>query len=101
MGIQQAVPVDGKEGTFFEDLKTMDLSRGGIGFISHYKIPLNKEIAIELDLSADQDPVFVIGKVQWIKPVANSDTYKVGITFKNILRGSKSRMNKYFTENKG
>ena len=90
------VPVDGKEGGLFDRTKTVDISREGIGFISSQVIPLHKEIAIELDLGEEDEPVFVIGKVKWVNPLSRSSHFRVGIFFENILRGSKSRLNRYF-----
>ncbi len=90
------VPVVGKEGSVFDQTQTVDFSRGGLGFISKKEIPLNKEIAIEINLGAEEDPVFVIGQVCWIRPVLNSDRFRIGINFKDVLRGSKARLKEYF-----
>jgi Tfp pilus assembly protein PilZ len=90
------VPVDGKEGSFLGEVTAHDVSKGGMGIISKNKIPLDTEIAIELDLSEDEDPVFVVGKVEWIHPMEGSSHYRVGMSFKDVLKGSKSRLNKYF-----
>lgn len=90
------VPVDGKEGSVFSEVQTVDLSKGGIGFISSKKIPVNKEIAIQLDLDADDEPVLAIGKVQWVRKIEGEDSYRVGMIFKDVLRGSKSRLQQYF-----
>ena len=88
------VPVDGKQGGLFEKIQTVDFSRGGIGFISHRKIPLNREVAIELDFG-ESEPVIVIAKVRWVRPF-KSDTYRVGMYFESLMPGSKSRLNQYF-----
>jgi Tfp pilus assembly protein PilZ len=90
------VPVEGKEGSIFDQLKTVDFGKGGLGFISQYRIPINKEIAIEIDLKEEEAPVFVIGKVKWIYPLINSNNFRIGVSFENIYKGSKSRLNKYF-----
>lgn len=94
------VPVDGKIGDFFEQVITTDISRAGIGFISGNEIPLNKEIAIEIDFEENADPVFVIGKVQWIQNVPSSDKFRLGLKFESVLRGSKTRLNNYFKKSK-
>ena len=95
------VPVEGKEGGPFEDTKTVDFSKSGLGFISHRKIPLNKEIAIQLDLSQEGAPALVIGRVRWINRIEHSENYRVGISFENILSGSKSCLDHYFRSHKG
>ncbi|MBU0469455.1 MAG: PilZ domain-containing protein [Candidatus Omnitrophica bacterium] len=92
------VPVEGKEGSSFEQIRTFDFSKGGFGFVSHYKMPLNKKINIEIDLSKDGEPVFVVGKVKWVRPIAGTDDYKVGVSFEEVLRGSKGRLDKYFSD---
>jgi c-di-GMP-binding flagellar brake protein YcgR len=92
------VPVDGKTGSAFENIRTVDVSKGGIGLVSKKRIPLKREIAVELDFSAEGEPVFAIGKVCWVKKIKGTDTYRIGLTFKDVLRGSKSRLNKYFQD---
>lgn len=90
------VPVDGKQGSVFSGIQTVDFSKGGLGLISSKKIPVNKEIAVELDLNADEEPVLAIGRVQWVRKVRGEDFYRLGMIFKDVLRGSKSRLEQYF-----
>ena len=85
------VPIEGKEDGPFNQTTTIDLSSSGIGLISKSPVSLDQEIPIELDLADDQNPVLVIGKVQWIKPLADSNNYRIGLSFKEVLQGSKSR----------
>ena len=92
------VPVIGKEGSTFDHTKTVDFSKGGIGFISQNEVPIDKEIAIELDLDEKEEPVFVIGKVKWVHPVLNSHMFRIGVYFENILKGSRTHLSKYFKE---
>ena len=90
------VPVEGKAGGPFDHTKTVDFSKGGLGFVSRQKVPLNREIAIEIDLSRQGEPAFVIGKVRWVDRIVNSDDFRIGVSFENILQGSKSRLQEYF-----
>ncbi len=90
------VPVDGKQGSPFDKTQTIDISKGGIGFISPTKISLNKEIAMEIELSPEGETVIVVGKVRWVHPIADSDKYRIGLSFEDVLSGSKSRLNQYF-----
>ena len=90
------VPVDGKGGGAFDSICTVDFSKRGLGFISKKKISQNKRIAVQLELTSDDDPVFVIGCVKWAHPIMNSDHYRIGMTFEDLLRGSKTRLDKYF-----
>jgi hypothetical protein len=91
-----AVPVDGKKGSVYEQIKTVDISKGGVGFISHQKLPLNKKIALELVLSEKDETVLAVGKVKWVRPIAETANYRVGIAFENILDGALSRLARYF-----
>ena len=90
------VPVEGKDGSLFEIAQTIDVSHGGIGFISRHQIPLNKEVMVALDLEPGEDPVFVLAKVRWVVPIPASSNFRIGMSFENVLRGSKSRLDSYF-----
>ena len=94
------VPVEGKKNSVFDHTQVIDFSRGGIGFVSEHRIPVNKEVPIEIDLTAEGEPVFVVGRVQWVHRIMNTKSYRIGVSFKDILQGSKSRLNEYFRENK-
>ncbi|MBF0618775.1 MAG: PilZ domain-containing protein [Candidatus Omnitrophica bacterium] len=83
------VPVDGKDGSAFSRAKTVDISRDGIGFLSDHAIPLNEKVAIELALKPDSEPVLVIGQVKWVRKLSDSDQYRVGLTFSDIIDGSR------------
>ena len=93
------VPVESKEGTAFDKVQTIDISRGGIGFLSKQAIPLNEQIAVEIELAPDADPVLVVGRVQWVRKVSDSDNYRIGIKFVDILMADyRSRLLKHFPE---
>ena len=96
--VQCMVPVDGKEGGVFDNLRTLDISKGGIGFVSQKDIPLNEKIAIELDIEKDQNPIFAVGKVQWVVRMPDSESFRIGMTFDDVFQGSKTRLNKYFSK---
>jgi Tfp pilus assembly protein PilZ len=93
------VPVEGKKNSVFDHTQVIDFSKGGIGFVSQHRIPLNKEVPIEIDLTDEGASVFVMGRVQWVQRIENSKNYRVGLSFQDILQGSKSRLNEYFKEN--
>lgn len=95
-----AVPVDGKADSIFAQTATVDFSKGGLGFISRRQIPLNKEIAIQLDLNEDnRDPILVIGKVKWVRQMAGS-CYRIGLVFEEFLKGARSPLKDYFQQHK-
>jgi c-di-GMP-binding flagellar brake protein YcgR len=87
------VPVEGKQGF---DTKTVDFSKNGIGLISKTKIPLNKTIPVQLDFSADEEPVVALGKVRWVQLIPETHNYRIGLSFEGVVSGSKSRLKQYF-----
>ncbi|MCD4779881.1 MAG: PilZ domain-containing protein [Candidatus Omnitrophica bacterium] len=89
------VPVYGKANTRYDRVTTVDFCKDGMGLITEDEISVNEEIAIQIDLDED-DPVFVIGKVKWINPIADSQKYRIGMSFENVFRGSKTRLKKFF-----
>lgn len=90
------VPVDGKKGGIFDSSNVIDISKGGLGFVSPRRIPVNKRIPIELDLGEEDLPVLVIGRVLWARAISGSSNYRIGVTFEDVMRGSKARLQKYF-----
>ena len=94
------VPVDGKEGSVFEHTRTVDISRNGIGFVSDTALPLNQKIAVEIALSADGEPVVVMGVVKWVRKLTDSDQYRIGMTFAEVLSGSQTRLNQFLRMDK-
>ena len=91
------VPVEGKEGSEFDRTKTLDISRHGIGFLSSHPTAINQKIALEIVLKPNTEPVMVIGVVKWIRKIEVSDQYRVGMMFSEILSGSSSRLDRYFS----
>jgi hypothetical protein len=94
------VPVEGKSGSEFDETKTVDISRHGIGFLSTHPIPLNQKIAVEIALKPNTEPVLVVGVVKWVRKISNSDQYRIGMTFSEIISGSPVRLDKYFSTNR-
>lgn len=93
-----AVPVDGKQGGPFERSKTVDFSEGGLGFISRHKVAVNKEIAIQLDLSEEGHSALVVGKVQWVNPVAGTNNFRIGVSFRDMLQGARTNVKHYLRD---
>ncbi len=90
------VPVESKETTNFDGTLTVDISRHGIGFISAHPHSLNEKIAIELQLKPDTDPILVIGTVKWVRRISDSEQYRVGLTYDQVVSGSPKRLDRYF-----
>ncbi len=93
------VPVDGKDGSEFEQTKTMDISKHGIGLISSQPVAINQKIALEIVLKPDTKPVMVIGVVKWVRKLGVSGQYRVGMMFSEIISGSETRLDKYINAN--
>ena len=91
-----AVPVECKRGAAFDKSKTVDISGGGVGFLSKEFIPLETRMGIEIALTPDSEPILAYGQVKWVRQVADSDCYRVGMAFSDISRSLKSRLDKYF-----
>jgi len=91
------VPVEGKEGSEFDQTKTLDISQHGIGFISSHPVGINQKIALEIVLKPNTEPVIVIGVVKWVRKLGVSDQYRVGMVFSETISGSSTRLEKYLT----
>jgi len=91
------VPVEGKEGSQFDQTKTLDISRHGIGFLSSHSVGLNQKIALEIVLKPNTEPVMVIGVVKWVRKLGVSEQYRVGMVFSEVISGSSTRLDKYLS----
>jgi hypothetical protein len=91
------VPVEGKEGSEFDQTKTLDISRHGIGFLSSHSIGINQKIALEIVLKPNTEPVMVIGVVKWVRKLGVSEQYRVGMVFSDVISGSPTRLDRYLT----
>ena len=90
------VPVEGKAGSAFAQTQTIDISKSGIGFISKKKIPLNKKIAVELDLADQAQPALVMGQVKWVSRINRTHYYRIGMLLTDDLStGSKTYLKDY------
>jgi len=90
------VPVESKSDSSFDLTRTVDISRHGIGFISSHPHNINERIAIEIQLKANTDPVLVMGHVKWIRKLSNSEQYRVGMNYDEIISGSQRSLDRYF-----
>jgi PilZ domain len=91
------VPIEGRQGSSFEQTKTLDISRHGIGLISSQAIAINQKIALEIVLKPNTEPIMVIGVVKWVRKLGPSDQYRVGMAFSEVISGSSSRLDKYLS----
>ena len=92
------VPVEGKQGSDFNSTQTVDISRNGIGFISKKKVPLDKKIAVELDLTAPSESALVVGQVKWVSHIPKSPYYRIGMSLvEDLFSGSKTQLKDYLS----
>ncbi len=91
------VPVEGKKGSEFDRSKTFDISRHGICLVASQPVGVNQKIALEIVLKPNTKPVMVIGVVKWVRKIGSSDQYRIGMVFSEIISGSGTRLDKYFT----
>ena len=92
------VLVDGKQGGPFESSKTVDFSQGGLGLISSRRLSVNKEIAIQLDLSEQGHSALVVGKVQRVSPIAETNHFRIGVVFQEMIQGSRTNVKDYLRD---
>lgn len=97
-----SVPVEGKKGGAFAQTQTLDISKGGLGILSKKAIPLQKQIAVALELAPDTDPVLVMGRVKWVERDPRSKDYRVGMEFTDKLSEDVgTQLNRYFRHQPG
>ena len=94
------VPVESKTESSYDSTQTIDISRHGMGFLSSHPHNLNERIAIEIQLKPNTDPVLVIGTVKWVRKISDTEQYRIGINYDEVLSGSPKRLDRYFSPNK-
>ena len=80
------VPILCKKGTAFDHSQTVDISRGGVGFISSKFIPVDTKMAVEIAMRPESDPVLTIGQVKWIQPLSHLACYRIGMVFQKLIQ---------------
>jgi len=75
-----------------EFLPVLDISRGGIRFLSNESIALDTRIHLRIQVPGDQSPLKIDGTVRWSAPnVGQSFKYQIGVQF--FPYGEKKSMN--------
>ena len=82
------VPVEGKAGSGFARVKTLDISAGGMGFLGLRALPLRKRIAVEIQTAPGSEPIVAVGRICWVKKEIGSKFYRFGLKFYKFLSGS-------------
>ena len=89
------VPVERSHGPS-ERIRTVDISRKGVGLIANYPMPIDDDIAIQVDLNPRGESVVVWGKVCWVRRIPQTGNYRIGVKFTDVvIEGSRSRLKKF------
>ncbi len=77
-------------------VQTVDISQGGICFLSKGQLKTDKLIKVKLRFSKSKGPVSFKARVAWIKPIEESggkvNKYKIGADFSGIKGKSKKEL---------
>ena len=68
------VPLDAQKDSAFDQSRTVDISQNGIGLVSQRQMSVDEQIAIEVEISADGEPVLVVGQVKWVRKIPGKDS---------------------------
>ncbi len=90
------VPVMCKKGTAFEHSQTTDISAGGAGFISNRLVPVKTKMMVEINLTPASDPVLALGEVCWVRQMAQSENFRIGLKFVEVSSAVRSQLSKCF-----
>ena len=94
------VPVDAQAGGNFSDIRTVDFSKGGLGFISKKPVPLKEHIAVAVELNPQNEVALLLGQVQWVSQNPQTRAYHVGMQFvQELASGSRLDLERYFKKN--
>ncbi|RLE10937.1 MAG: PilZ domain-containing protein [Candidatus Aminicenantes bacterium] len=60
----------------------MDISRGGLRFLSQQKIKINQELILAISIPGERAPLIMKGEVRWSSPnPGKSYRYQIGVQF--------------------
>jgi c-di-GMP-binding flagellar brake protein YcgR len=77
-----------------------NISEGGIKVVMHEFVPLNGKLAVEIPLASGQPSVKGTSRVAWMKKLAFSEQYEVGMEFLDLNQGDSLNIAKFiFTKN--
>ena len=69
-----------------------------MGFLSPASLPLNKRVALEIELNSAGESVLVFGKVKWVRQLTGSELFRYGVKFSRLPMGTRSRISQYFSK---
>jgi len=79
-----------------EEASTLDISEGGLCFVTKRRLETNANLRVKLNLPAQESPLPVItGRVAWIKETESSEhKYKIGLEFIHLSRENHQAISK-------
>ena len=80
-----------------EDFFTRNISQGGISFLVHKFIPKNRQLKIKLQLKKVPFYFETIVKLVWIRKVAHSERYEIGVEFVSLPEKATELLIAYIT----
>jgi len=80
-----------------EDFFTRNISQGGISFFVHKFIPKNTHLKIKLNLKRISFYFEAIVKLVWIRKVAYSERYEIGVEFESMPEKATELLMAYIT----
>ncbi|MFC1623727.1 PilZ domain-containing protein [Candidatus Omnitrophota bacterium] len=80
-----------------DQIVSSNISEGGVCFIVYERLPKETNLSIELQVPFDSMPIFVKGKVVWVKKVGepHTRTFEVGVKFIEIEPKDQKRFMTY------
>jgi len=60
----------------------LDMSRGGLRFLSQLSLKINKNLIMKISVPGERIPLLIKGQVRWVSPnVGKSYKYQIGVQF--------------------
>ena len=83
-----------------ESAQTLDISKGGICFISKRKLEKGKDVGVKLRFPKRKETISALARVTWIKdiralPSKTANRYKVGLVFIKLKAKEKKILSKF------
>jgi len=74
-----------------------DISENGISFVVYERLPKGTRLDIQIQTPFDSLPIFVKGKVSWIRALGEESkkTFEVGVEFIEIDQKDQRRLREY------
>jgi hypothetical protein len=59
----------------------LDISRGGLKFMSKKAVEMNKELALKISIPGERTPLTLLGMVKWVSFDEGKKKYQIGVQF--------------------